>query len=142
MSDVAETQQPVSTGVQQKGAPLFKPGQSGNPKGRPKGSRNKLGQAFIEALYDDFQTHGANVIVKVRTDDPVQYLKVVAGILPQKIEIERFDNMSEDERSSRIRELAEQLGLALGITGGASRSDGGAEAPSRPDEALSVQTLQ
>ena len=28
----------------------FKPGQSGNPKGRPKGARNRLGTQFLEAL--------------------------------------------------------------------------------------------
>ena len=28
----------------------FNPGQSGNPKGRPKGARNRMGTQFIEAL--------------------------------------------------------------------------------------------
>src|SRR5215471_10323251 len=32
----------------------FKPGQSGNPKGRPKGARNRLGTQFLEALEADF----------------------------------------------------------------------------------------
>ena len=40
----------------------FRPGQSGNPKGRPVGARSKLGEAFLEALQDDFATHGAAVI--------------------------------------------------------------------------------
>src|SRR5262245_36762420 len=39
----------------------FKPG---NP-GRPKGSRNKLGEAFIQALAEDFERHGAEVIERV-----------------------------------------------------------------------------
>jgi hypothetical protein len=33
----------------------------GNP-GRPKGSRNKLGEAFIQALAEDFERHGAEAI--------------------------------------------------------------------------------
>lgn len=74
-------------------ATQFKPG---NP-GRPKGSRNKLGEAFIEAMYEDFQEHGVAAIEKVRTEKPDQYLKVVASILPKEIEAgEKLGNILED----------------------------------------------
>ena len=69
-------------------APPWKPGQSGNPKGRAKGSRNALGEAFLEALYQDFVEHGEDAIVQVRENDPAAYLRVIAGILPQKLEAE------------------------------------------------------
>lgn len=44
----------------------FKPGQSGNPKGRPKGARNRLGTQFLEALETDFNKYGAQAIALVR----------------------------------------------------------------------------
>lgn len=68
-------------------ANAWKPGQSGNPRGRQKGSRNKLGEAFIDAIYEDFQAHGAGVIGKVRDEKPDQYLKVIASILPKELEV-------------------------------------------------------
>lgn len=64
----------------------FQKGQSGNPKGRPVGSRHKLGEAFTSALQEDFSKHGAAVIVTVRETEPAQYLRVVAGILPKEID--------------------------------------------------------
>src|SRR6478735_2642876 len=36
----------------------FRPGQSGNPRGRPKGARNKLGEEFLAELYNDFEANG------------------------------------------------------------------------------------
>ena len=47
----------VSDGTEKKLRNLrpFKPGQSGNPKGRPKGARNRLGTQFLEALEADFK---------------------------------------------------------------------------------------
>ena len=51
-------------------APQWQPGQSGNPKGRPIGSRNKLNEKFILALHDDFTKHGTAVIEKVRESRP------------------------------------------------------------------------
>jgi len=77
----------------------FKPGQSGNPLGRPKGSRNKLGEAFIEALHNDFQTHGVAAIQKVRETKPDQYLKVVAAVIPQEVHhtVEDYDQLGDDD---------------------------------------------
>jgi hypothetical protein len=63
----------------------WQPGQSGNPAGRARGSRNKLGEDFIEALHEDFQEHGAATIERARKLDPVQYLKVVASIVPKEV---------------------------------------------------------
>jgi hypothetical protein len=85
----------------------FKPGQSGNPNGRPKGSRNALGEAFLEAMHEDFKAHGAAAIVEVRETKPDQYLKVIASILPKdlNVNINNMDALSDDELRSRIRSL-------------------------------------
>lgn len=98
MSDETEPKQP---------AHLFKPGQSGNPKGRPLGARSKLGEAFLEALHDDFNAHGVAAIVKVREEKPDQYLKVIASILPKdlNVNINQMDNLTDDELIERIRAL-------------------------------------
>ena len=72
---------------QQIGRP-FEPGESGNPAGRPKGSRNKLSEAFLQALADDFDANGKEVIERVRTERPHDYLKVCASVLPKRLENE------------------------------------------------------
>ncbi len=66
------------TKPQHRGLIPYKPGQSGNPAGRQKGSRNKLGEAFVEALHDDFAKYGVAAIETVRDEKPDQYLKVIA----------------------------------------------------------------
>jgi len=60
---------------------------SGAAKGRPKGSRNRLGVAFVEAMLGDFEQHGRTVIANLRDDKPEQYLRIVASILPKEIEL-------------------------------------------------------
>lgn len=77
----------------------WKPGQSGNPTGRPRGSRNKLGTAFIEALHDDFHEHGVAVIEEVRKERPHEYLKVVASLLPKELHVKdvSIDDLTDDE---------------------------------------------
>ena len=60
----------VSTVDQQSGLRPWRKGESGNPAGRPRGSRNKLAQDFVAALCADFEQHGTEVIAKVRKEKP------------------------------------------------------------------------
>lgn len=93
--------------------PEGKPFQPGNP-GRPKGSRNKLGEAFVTALHDDFQAHGVKAIETVRTERPHEYLKVVASLLPKQIEIKEdaFDGVSDEELAALVAAARSALGVA------------------------------
>jgi hypothetical protein len=83
----------------------FLTGNSGG--GRPKGSRNQLGEAFVADLYADWQANGADTIARVREERPQDYLKVLASILPKDVNlnVSRFDHMTEAELDAEITRL-------------------------------------
>jgi hypothetical protein len=68
----------------QRGRP-FAAGISGNPDGRPKGSRNKLTETFLDSVARDFASFGAEAIARVRLEDPVMYLKLVRSLVPREL---------------------------------------------------------
>ena len=92
--------------------PAWKPGVSPNPKGRPKGSRNALGEDFLSALHADFKEHGEAVIATVRTEKPAEYLKVVAGILPKELNVNTnpIQDLTDDELAAAIAALQSFIG--------------------------------
>jgi hypothetical protein len=116
----------------------WKPGQSGNPAGRAKGSRNKLGEKFIAALCDDFEQHGTAVITKVRTEQPAQYLRVIAMILPKELNMPTatLADMSDDELMEIVALFRSYVGAELALERGEAELERRRESRARKQASL------
>src|SRR5262245_64810074 len=73
-------------------------------QGRMKGSRNKLGADFLYALQREFEQFGEATIRYVRVDRPVEFLKIIASILPKEFEItdSRLKDLSDEQLDALI----------------------------------------
>ncbi len=102
-----------------KGPTSWKPGQSGNPAGRPRGSRDRLTSAFIDKLADDFAANGEAAIQACRSDDPAAYLRLVVSLAPKEV------NVSHDNALEQFSdvELAALLAAARKLAASADAAE-------------------
>jgi hypothetical protein len=82
--------------------PPWKPGQSGNPRGRVVGNRKLLEEDFLKALVLDFRANGKEAIERCRMKDPVQYVRIIASLMPKSLNVQavsdkRAAELTEDE---------------------------------------------
>jgi hypothetical protein len=121
--------EPDDTGEKQ-AVTRFKRGVSGNPAGRPKGARSKLGAAFLEALADNFDKYGIETIEKVRQRDPVAYVKVIKDVLPREVVLRAFTehNINVFSDAAEIQD-AKEFAAAFAVLERAARELVGIEEP-------------
>src|SRR6516225_1481026 len=85
----------------------------GRPKtgGRAKGAKNRLSHAFLTALAEDFEQHGLEALKIARIEKPVEYIRIVAGLMPKEFEIidSRLTDLSDEELDVFIAKLRAQL---------------------------------
>lgn len=113
----------------------FLPGNSGGA-GKPKGSRNKLGEAFIQDVYAKWREKGADALTEMVANEPGAFVRVVAGILPKEMVIkDELSDVSDEELAALVAAARQALG---------NRDEGGVDPrPARGKKpAKSVQTLQ
>jgi len=72
-------------------------GVSGNPAGRPLGSRNRLTNALVADLTASWEKHGPAVLERLRIDDPATYARLAASLVPKDVSItvEKVDPILE-----------------------------------------------
>ncbi len=69
----------------------WKPGQSGNPAGRPLGARSKFSLAFYDDLLDVWTEHGKEAMVMTAKKDPATFVRVAASLMPKQVKAEITD---------------------------------------------------
>lgn len=107
----------------------WKPGQSGNPDGRPKGTRNKLSELFWSDLFAKWQEKGLAAIDAMIEQRPGDFVRVVASQMPQELNVVKspLSELSDDELTSAIQHIRQLIaGQAAEATGGDARRTGDA----------------
>ena len=64
---------------------LWKPGQSGNPAGRPLGARARISEKLLADLVTVWETRGQAVLESLVTEDPGKLAQIAYGLLPRDV---------------------------------------------------------
>jgi hypothetical protein len=95
-----------NTEKQQRNLIPYKPGQSGNPKGRPQGSRNKLTEQFIRDLCKAWEEYGAAALTTAAYTSPVEFCNMVARLMPRDVEVTVTHMKAEQMSDDQLMEIA------------------------------------
>ena len=79
--------------------------------GRAKGVKNRLSHKFLEDLEAEWQEGGRVALKICRIEKPVEFAKLVAGLLPKELEVShsQLSELSDDELQVFINELRGKL---------------------------------
>jgi Family of unknown function (DUF5681) len=66
------------------GNPNWKPGQSGNPKGRPVGSRQKIAEQLLTAFAAVLDEDPVVALRELKQNDPAKFWTIASGLLPKE----------------------------------------------------------
>ena len=98
---------------------LFTKGNPGKGGGRRKGSRDRISTALLEAITRDFEEYGEESIKIARIERPIEYLKIVASLLPREFGLEIIDNrmqeISDEELELLIEHAREQKRMLIDV---------------------------
>jgi hypothetical protein len=92
----------------------FEPGRL-RTGGRLKGSRNKISEAFLKDLAAEWEASGPDALKIMAKDEPGNFVKVVAALLPKEFSIEdnRLADLNDLELDNLINELRAKLRTAV-----------------------------
>ena len=68
------------------------PGESGNPAGRPKGSKNKLAQSFFTDVLTVWEERGLEAVREMAAMDPASFNRMVASTMPKEIDVDQISS--------------------------------------------------
>jgi hypothetical protein len=66
----------------------FKQGVSGNPHGRPVGSKNRLTEDFLRDFHAAWREHGKTALDTMAREEPAQFVRNAVQLMPRDVLLE------------------------------------------------------
>ena len=88
---------------------MWQPGQSGNPNGRPVGSRTAFSASFLKDLAEVWRDHGRETMVKTATDQPSIFFATCARLIGPEVKLTIEQTLPGNLSSSDWADLRELL---------------------------------
>jgi hypothetical protein len=82
---------------------------SGNPAGRPLGSRHKIADAIIRDIAAEWERSGAEVLERMARDEPAKFAQLAAGLIPKDILLSVTQRMPGNLTFDQLAHFGERL---------------------------------
>jgi hypothetical protein len=100
----------------------FKPGESGNPAGRPVGTRVRFSEEFLQDFHEAWQKHGKEALERVAKRHPIAFLRAAVAVLPKQLNVKRDSDLPEEKRKELIAEIIARIGEGAYLSNGLTKA--------------------
>ena len=83
-------------------------GESLNPNGRPKGSKNKLAQSFFTDCLKVWEESGFEALKEMAQMDPASFSRMIASTMPKEIDVDQISSDASMTPPATINIIAQE----------------------------------
>ena len=103
---------------------VWQPGQSGNPLGRPIGTRNRFSEKFVSDIAAAWDRHGGSVIERMVRNEPARFAELCGRLIPKDVQVSLSTRMPGNLEPDDWQAILELLGAVRQALPGDDRKPG------------------